>query len=189
VVKRLGAVGAICIGALIAAGCGIPTQPAPSAIAPNRVPFGLLSPVLPTTTTTLPRASVKIYFFGPHRRLEAVTRVVPIKGGLNSIITSLLAGPNSSEMAAGVTTAIPNGVGVVSVTVNKAPGPVTVNFNAAFGQITGSALEAAVSQVVATVVAQSAPGTGVIFEVAGVPTTVPIANGTRVSGPVYLSQF
>ena len=65
----------------------------------------------------------------------------------------------------------------------------TVNFNAAFGLITGTATEQAVAQVVATVVNEVGLGTGVIFEIAGQRTSVPIANGSQVAGPVYLLQF
>ena len=69
------------------------------------------------------------------------------------------------------------------------PPLVTVNFNDAFGQITGSFTELAVAQVVATVVSQSRLGTGVVFEIDGAPTSVPIASGVQVQGPVYLWQF
>jgi hypothetical protein len=67
---------------------------------------------------------------------------------------------------------------------------VTVNFNDAFGQITGADAELAIYQVVATVVlAQGKLGTGVLFEIDGQPTSVPVSSGAEVSGPVYLSQF
>ena len=52
--------------AVAAAGCAIPTQGAPSTIAPSKVPFGLLDPHPPTTTTTQPKPSsfvpVKVFF-------------------------------------------------------------------------------------------------------------------------------
>ena len=67
---------------------------------------------------------------------------------------------------------------------------VTVNFNDAFGEITGTNTELAVAQVVATVwPRRAAATTGVIFEIDGEPTSVPVASGAQVSGPVYLSQF
>jgi hypothetical protein len=65
---------------------------------------------------------------------------------------------------------------------------VTVNFNTAFGQITGADAELAVAQVVATVVAQSKPTTSVLFEIDGQPISVPISSGAQVSGPVLLWQ-
>jgi hypothetical protein len=66
---------------------------------------------------------------------------------------------------------------------------VTVNLNTAFGEITGADTELAVAQVVATVVAQTTLGTGVIFEIDGEQTSVPIASGSQVAGPVYLWDF
>jgi spore germination protein GerM len=64
-----------------------------------------------------------------------------------------------------------------------------VNFNLAFGEIFGSNSELAVAQVVYTVAAQEGLGTGVLFEIDGAPTSVPVANGEQVSQPVTLSQF
>ena len=52
--------------AVVAAACAIPTQSEPSAIASSRVPFHLLDPHPPTTTTTQPKVSTyisaKVYF-------------------------------------------------------------------------------------------------------------------------------
>jgi spore germination protein GerM len=104
------------------------------------------------------------------------------------VISSLVVGPTSSEAASGTTTAIPTSVRVLSVTTTQG-NVVTVNFNAAFAGITGAATELAVSQVVATVASQNGLGTGVIFEISGVRTSVPIANGAEVFGPVNILQF
>ena len=60
--------------------------------------------------------------------------------------------------------------------------------NSAFGQITGTATELAVAQIVATVATENGYGTGVIFEIDGQRTSVPIANGSQVAGPVYLHR-
>jgi len=46
-----------------------------------------------------------------------------------------------------------------------------------------------VAQVVATIAAQTGPNTGVIFEIEGQHTSVPIASGASVTGPVYILQF
>ena len=68
-------------------------------------------------------------------------------------------------------------------------GIVTVNMNAAFGAITGTNIELAVGQVVATVGAENGPTTGVLFEIDGQRISVPIANGSQVNSPVYLYDF
>jgi spore germination protein GerM len=119
--------------------------------------------------------------------LQTVQRFVQVPAPLSSIITALLAGPDRTEAAQGITSAIPDNVDLLSVKTQGAV--VTVNFNAAFeDEITGSNTELAVAQVVGTVVAQTALTTGVLFEIDGVPISVPIASGAQVPGPVYGGQ-
>jgi spore germination protein GerM len=177
--------------AALAAGCALPTQGSPSAIPASRVPFGLLDPHPPATTTTKPSSfvSAKVYFLNgdANDALTPTDRLVGAPAQLPAIITALIAGPSSGESAAGLTTAIPSDVAVLSAAATP-PGSsvVTVNFNTAFGQITGTATEQAVAQVVTTVVTEIGLGTGVVFEIDGTHTDVPIANGSLIAGPVYL---
>jgi spore germination protein GerM len=180
--------------ALTAAGCAIPTQSGPSSIAPSKVPFNLLNPHLPTTTTTQPNVSlvpVKVFFLDPNQQLQPEQRVVDSPAPLTSILTAMLAGPTSAEAASGASTAIPNDVSVLSATTATAPTGdiVTVDLNSAFGQITGASTELAVAQVVATIAGENGLSTGVIFEIDGQRTSVPIANGSQEPGPVYLIEF
>jgi hypothetical protein len=190
VVTRRRALCAVLVGGLTLAACGIPTQQQPSSISPSRVPLGLASPGGAVTTTTQPTArsevEVTIYLLNPSVQLVPRHRVVQVPAPLSSIITSMLAGPTQTEVADNLYTAIPNNVVVLSATPQGSV--VTVNFNDAFGQITGGDAELAVAQVVATVVAQSKPGTSVLFEIDGQPTSVPISSGAQVSGPVFLWQ-
>jgi hypothetical protein len=192
VVARRWLAGALLAGlGLGAAGCAIPTQEGPSSISPSHVPFGLLSPDLPSTTTTQPNLAsyvpVNVYLLGPTLQLQALNRFVAAPAHLRAVLTSMLAGPTSSEAAKGITTDIPNNITVLGAVAQGSL--VTVNFNDAFAQITGGATELAVAQVVATVVEQNGLGTGVIFEIGGQRTSVPIASGAQVPGPVYLWQF
>jgi len=190
VTRRLVAFGVLAV-AFLAAGCSIPTQGAPSSIAPSKVPFDLLDPHLPTTTTTLPKPSslveVKVFFVNSQNQLQPEPRVVASPAPLLSIISSMLAGPTNAETAGGVFTAIPSDVAVLSATTQG--NVVTVNMNSAFGQIAGTSTELAVAQLVATVATENGLSTGVIFEIDGQRTSVPIANGSQVAGPVYLIQF
>jgi spore germination protein GerM len=175
----------------LVAGCALPTQGSPSAIPASRVPFRLLDPHPPTTTTTQPKpsayVSVKVYFLNTqaNNALTPADRLVTAPAQLPAIIGALVTGPSSGDSAAGLTTAIPSDVAVLSA-ASTAPNVVTVNFNTAFGQITGTATEQAVAQVVTTVVDEIGLGTGVVFEINGTHTSVPIANGSQVAGPVYL---
>jgi spore germination protein GerM len=195
VTRRLSvAVAAVALG-LALAGCAIPTQGSPSSIADSKVPFGLLDPHLPTTTTTQPKPSslvpVTVFFIGPSQQLQSAARVVAAPAPLTAILESMLAGPTAAETASGLFTAIPNDVTVLSTTsATTAQGNiVTVNLNSAFLQIAGADTPLAVGQVVATIAAENGLGTGVIFEIDGVRTSVPIANGSQATGPVYVLEF
>jgi hypothetical protein len=192
VTRRLLAVGLL---ALVAAGCAIPTQQGPSTIAASHVPFNLLSPQPPSTTTTQPVPSslvpVTVYLLSSTSQLQAVQRVVYSPAPLTSVITAMLAGPDKAETAKNISTAIPNNVMVISAVISALPHgtQVTVDFNTAFSQISAPFTELAVAQVVATIAAQIGPNTGVIFEIDGQRTSVPIASGASVTGAVYLLQF
>ena len=188
--RRLVPVAALLV-ALGAAGCAIPTQGAPSSIAPSKVPFDLMDPHLPTTTTTQPKPSslvgVRVYFLNAASQLVNETRFVASPAPLTSIVTALLAGPTKTESVSGIFTAIPSNVSVLSAT--EQDNIVTVNMNSAFGDVTGTSTELAVGQIVATVTAETGLSTGVVFEIGGQRAAVPISNGSLVTGPVYLLQF
>jgi spore germination protein GerM len=179
--------------AVATAGCAIPTQGSPSTISKSKVPFNLMDPHPPTTTTTQPTNSatyvpVKVYFLDPADRLVEAGRVVPPPAPLIAIIRALLSGPSATETTNDVTTAIPSNVKVLGV--SPQPGNIVmVNLNGAFGEITGVNTQLAVGQIVATVVNEVGSGTGVVFEIEGQRISVPIANGSLVAGPVYLLEF
>jgi spore germination protein GerM len=189
--RRLGVL-ALLVLSCTAAGCAIPTQSGPSTLPPSKVPFNLLDPHPPTTTTTQPKPSsyvpVKVFFINSAtQQLQPESRLVESPAPIESIIAAMLLGPTSAEAASGVISAIPSGVSVLSATTQG--NIVTVNMGAAFGEITGTDTELAVAQVVASVATENGWGTGVIFEIDGQRTSVPIANGSQVNGPVYLIQF
>ena len=68
-------------------------------------------------------------------------------------------------------------------------GVVTVNMNSAFGQITGTPPSSPWRRSSPPSPTENGLGTGVIFEIDGQRTSVPIANGSQVTGPVYLIEF
>ncbi|HEY1829418.1 MAG TPA: GerMN domain-containing protein [Acidimicrobiales bacterium] len=188
--RRLGIV-VVAALALTLAACGVPTQSSPSSIARSRVPFGLLNRRAPSTTTTTPHQSFvleHVFYLSSTNQLVSVQRVVYVPATLSSTLTALLAGPDSTESTSGLRTAIPDDVNVISA-IPTAPGIVTVDFDAGFSEISGGNAELAVSQVVDTVATQNGLDTGVEFEIEGQRTSVPIASGATVPGPVYLLQF
>jgi hypothetical protein len=172
------------------AACAIPTQSTPSVLPPSHVPSGLLDHNLPTTTSTTqptPSASVHIYLLNVQKQLTPIERFETPPAALTAILKTLVQGPTSQESAQNIGTAIPNTVRVLSVS-----GPtdqVTVNLNTAFDATTGDDIELAVAQIVATVAAVNGPNTGVLFQIDGIPISVPVANGQEVLGPVTLGQF
>jgi spore germination protein GerM len=188
--RRLRATLVLGLLSLGAAGCAIPTQGAPVSIAPSKVPFNLMEPHLPTTTTTQPKSyvAVKVFFLDSANQLQPAQRLVAGTAPLTSILDALMLGPTSGEVASGISSAIPSDVAVLAATTT-AGNVVTVNMNSAFGQITGTDTELAVGQIVATVAAENGNGTGVLFEIEGQRTSVPVANGSEVAGPVYLIDF
>ena len=108
-------------------------------MAPSKVPFDLLDPHPPTTTTTTqPKpssyVSVQVFFLNATNELTAVQRFVAAPAPLTAVLGALLEGPSSSDPQ-GTATAIPSNVKVLSVSTQA--GIVTVNMNAAFGAITG----------------------------------------------------
>ncbi len=180
---------AAAVGAtVLLAACGLPTSGTPQAIPRGQVPFQLLAPNLSSTTTTAPLGdvTVPIFLVDPSQHLTPRQRDVASPAPLASVINALLAGPTSSETAVGIQTSIGDEVRLLSATVS---GDVaTVDFNRAFGEITGTQQVLAVAQVVYTTTQQ--PGvSGVIFEIAGARTEVPVGSGAQVAGPVVRSQF
>ena len=184
-------VAALAAVSALAAGCAVPTQSAPSTMAPSKVPFDLLNPHPPTTTTTTQPTpssyvSVPVFLLNSTNALTAVQRLVPPPAPLTAVLSALLEGPSSSDPP-GTATAIPCDVRVLSA--SKSGTVVTVNMNSAFEAITGDSIEEAVGQIVATVAVDQGEGTGVLFAIDGQHISVPIANGSQVSGPVYLLDF
>jgi spore germination protein GerM len=177
--------------ALLAGACAIPTQGAPVSIAPSRIPFNLRSPNPPTTTTTQPKSyvAVKLFFVDENTgQLQPAQRFLASgSASLTDILGALMSGPSPSDVANGISTAIPSDVTVLSTTT--AGTIVTINMNSAFGEITGTDTELAVEQIVATVAAENGKNTGVLFQIDGQRTSVPIANGSDVNGPVYVLDF
>jgi len=181
--------------ALAAAACGIPTSGTPTAIDKKDVPFHLLSPSTPTTTgSTVPGAvTVQEQIFlvsGAIQTLVPVDRDVVVPTTLSATVTealiALLKGPTATESDSGLTTYLSSTKTRVSAKVSG--GIATVDFTSNPIQLVGATETLAIAQVVFT--ATEVTGvTGVLFEIAGIPTPVPTASGATVPGPVDRTSY
>ncbi|HVX20358.1 MAG TPA: GerMN domain-containing protein [Acidimicrobiales bacterium] len=187
------AVVALAVAAVVAAGCGVPAGGGARVIPRNQVPFGLLSPHLPTTTpTSTPSGEpVKVFFLdSAEQYLTPRTRLVGPKATLTTVLELLLRGPYTNEIEeSGTRTAITPAVQLLRSSVSAKV--VTVDFNQAFGEISGTQEILAVAQVVYTVAAQfpSPAAVEVQFELNGGPVQVPNENGAEVQGPVTVGDY
>ena len=174
---------------LFLAACGIPTSNQADVVPSHDVPFHLLSPTVPTSTTTTlfatPYVSELIYLVKSNA-LVGVRREVIVPAPLTAVVDALLAGPTSSETANGLTSALSPGVRIESTVV--VAGIATINLNAAFGQISGSAETLAVGQLVLTVTSQP-DATAVSFAINGLAISVPTADGASTKVPVSAAQY
>jgi spore germination protein GerM len=166
--------------ALALGACGVPIDSGPKALARNNVPFGLLRPSSPTTTT--PSAapvtvSVVIYLVAANGQLSAVAREVPVPAPLTAILGALVDGPTNAEAAAGLQSAVPSQTQVISASV--AGGIATVDLGGTFAQLVGTPEIEAVAQIVFTATALPGVG-GVSFELNGQQVAVPTATGAEV---------
>jgi spore germination protein GerM len=182
----------VAVAALLGA-CGIPTS-APKAIPSAQVPFQLISPS-PSggTTTSIPGGvPASIYLFNAQGSLTAYPRVLALHATLADLIDLLLAGPSTGESQQAVTSAVPVGTEILSVS-SVTNNVVTVNFSDAFRLAVGAAPVNAVQQVVYTIdkspLVNASPPVGVLFEVDGRPIEVPLQNGVETSTPVTSADY
>ena len=132
---------------------------------------------------------VTVYFVSPtHQSLVPAVRSVAPPATLTEVLDVLLAGPTTVELP--TRRSPPPSAASVRVRSAAVSGDVaTVDFNSAFGQISGTQQVLAVAQVVYTVTSQLGTTLGVQFEIAGTPVPVPTASGAQVSGPVHLLDY
>lgn len=187
---------AVLVGGLVA-GCGIPTSSAPQAIAKSDVPFHLLTPSSPSTSSPFNApagVSEVIYLVDPTLHLTPRNRIVAPPANLTQIVNLLLLGPTDQESTDGIQSFLtgpttqsssPNGA-----LVTLANGVATVDFATNPVQVVGANQTLlAIAQVVFTVTQQPNVN-GVLFEIADQPIEVPIGpNGALVPGPVTQLQY
>jgi spore germination protein GerM len=142
---------------ILLAGCGVPSQDRPTVIDPTNVPNGLLASGRPepASTPTQPQQANPVTYFVDADRLIGVRRELPTgspRTRLHDAISALLVGPTETELAAGLSTAIPNGL--LLTVAGAEDGEATIELT---GELRNSPMEdtvLAVAQIVLTATAQ-----------------------------------
>ena len=180
---------ALGMAALGMAACGIPTSNSARSVPDHQVPFHLLSPTIPSTTTTSRPAAAFVsepIYAARGSQVVEVRRDVVVPAGLTDVLEALFAGPTAAETSQGLTSAIPTTVKVLATTTQG--GRVTLDLSRDFGQITGPAEVTAIAQIVLTATRQ--PGVEqVLFSIVGHPISVPTPNGVTTSQPVGAADY
>lgn len=177
---RVLSAGILVTAGCVTAACGVPVDSSPTALSKSGVPFDLLAPSSPSSTTTsLPPTTVgvQIFLVSSAGQLVEVQRPVPYPASLSSAMAALIDGPTNAESATGLQSSVPAQTDLLSATISG--GIATVDLGGTFGQLVGQAQIDAVAQIVFTATALPAV-TDVIFELNGQPVAVPTASGADV---------
>lgn len=163
------------VGLVLVSACGIPVEAAPEEIVLDLdPPPEIEEPALQDL------ASASIYLVRSDQLVHA-TRDLPTPTSPNVILASLFGGVTDPEQRADLRTSIPPGSEILGV---MQEGPVLrVNLSRDFVAVGGEEEINAVAQIVLT--ATSIEGIELVaFELEGVPTDVPVADGALSVDPV-----
>jgi hypothetical protein len=155
-------------------------------VPPERLPFPLAR--TPVTPPPVPGERLVTVYLVRDGRLSPATRLVSGElGSAEAAMRALLLGPSQTEREAGIGTAIPPATQLIAVEVTDQVA--LVDLSAEFqGPAEPPEVLLRVGQVVWTLVAD--PGiASVRFSIDGVPTSVPIADGTAPDRPVTASDY
>lgn len=166
--------------AVVLAACGIPVEGEPEIVDVELAPS-------PERETPDPGelAAVSMYLVR-NEGLVHVTRDLPSPSSLTSILESLLDGVGDAERERNLRTAIPPGTETISLTEDGSV--LRIDLNNEFAAVGGEEEILAVAQVVLT--ATSVEGVDqVAFQLEGVPTDVPVADGALSVDPVGAGDY
>jgi spore germination protein GerM len=180
---RLGRLLAVVVACTALAACGVPGQAHANKIAADEVPFGLI--VTPTSTTTsVPAQARSTVYLLRAGRLVAVERQIP--SDPSALVLSLAQGPDATEAAGGLRTAISDPDVIHGVTVTDPLG--TVDLSSHFSELPRGDQLLAVAQLVYTL--SGIPEVrNVAFTLDGRPTAVPRADGSLSDQPVDRDDY
>ncbi|MEH0975246.1 GerMN domain-containing protein [Micromonospora sp. CPCC 205546] len=169
------------------AGCGVPTEGAPRAVAPPPGPFPSPGAVVATPSPTLAAGrTTEVLCFVRDDRLVRVERRVDGTPTVDAQLQHLLAGPTTAERDTGLTTALP---GAVAVAAARPRGTeVDVDLGGP-GDETGRSDEVlAFGQIVCTLTARSDVESVAFFR-GGAPLGVPRADGSLSRRPLAADDY
>jgi spore germination protein GerM len=192
--RRGALVGLALLGAVALSACGVPIGGAPTVIANSQVNPNALAP---PPTTVQQGTQTFIYLIAASGAPAAVPLLVAPQecSNFEALLSRLVQGPDSEQETGGFSTAIPEGTEVLSVTPHLATsklgaGPITVDFNASFGEVAGAGQVLAIEQIVHTIDVLVPFGqVQVLFEIDGQPIEVPVGSGAQVPRPVTSSDY
>jgi spore germination protein GerM len=176
-------VAALTVACVGLAACGVPGQAHADRIAADEVPFGLIA--TPTTTTTVIAAQTQstIYLLRSGHLVD-VQRQVPADP--SALVLSLAQGPDATETARGLRTAISDPDVIHSVTVTDPLA--TVDLSSHFSELPRGDQLLAVAQLVYTL--SGIPQVrNLSFTLDGRPTAVPRADGSLSDQPVDRDDY
>lgn len=161
----------------IAAGCGVPTDPAPTPLEVPADVFPEQELTSPPGTAPAPDASLHAVFFLRDGFLVELQRPLAAPVFLDAPLNDLLAGPTPSEAETGLESAIPAGTEVVDVQLSRT-NVVSVHLNSVFFEVEGAQRIRAVAQLVQTASALARDTQGVLIFLDGVAQSLPDGAGT-----------
>lgn len=164
----------------VVAGCGIPVDDAPEVFSLPEV--GADGDDFPATGEL---AAAPLYLVGGEG-LVRVTRDLPDPIDAESLVESLLSGVTEPEDRSGLSSSIPLGTELIGLDVVDRIA--TVDLSADFASVGGQQEILAVAQIVLTVTLL-ADVDGVVFELDGVRTDVPTADGALATVAVTPEDY
>lgn len=162
------------VAVLVSPGCRINPDSAPRAL-----PADLTGPPRDPNSKNDPGNVPTSVFLqaDESRRLVPVRRGVPALS-VEDITKATLVKPTSTELAAGITTAIPPNTTLLSASV-RPDGVIAINLSKEFAQVDGASRTTAIGQIVLGVGAEFDPDRKFSFSIAGESAQVSTAGGTK----------
>jgi hypothetical protein len=181
-------VAAAVTAALLAAGCGIPSDDHATLAAAGSVPFDLLGQAPSVTATTLSASPTEraTLFMVQGERLAPVQRELPAPVSVELVLQALAAGPTATEIELGLRTALLAPKLVSSGGVSG--GIATIDLGQPFTEISGRDQIVALAQIVSTVT--GLPGVGrARFTLEGNPVGILRGDGAVTTDSVSRDDY